>query len=124
MRILYFDDTPHWRELYEQAFENAGFEIKTLPDARGDVIKEVLDFQPDLILLDIWMPDVTGFDAIKILKDDKRTKNFPVFFFSSMGDPKSIQKGLGLGAEKYLVKTDYEPAEVIKICKDFLSPNI
>lgn len=118
-RIVYFDDTPYWRDLYKETFANAGFEIKTLPDARGDIIKEVLDFQPDLILLDIWMPEITGFDAIKILKDDERTKKFPVFFFSSMGDPRSIQKGIELGAEKYLVKPDYEPEEIVKIIKDY-----
>lgn len=120
MRILYIDDTPYWRELYEKAFLKAGVEIKTLPDARGDIVNEVLDFKPDLILLDISMPDVNGFEAIKILKNEEKTRRFPVFFFSNLSSPDTIKKGMELGAKKYLVKGEYEPEEVVKIIKDFL----
>lgn len=121
MGILYIDDTAYWRDLYEKAFSQAGVEIKTLPDARGDIVKEVHESQPDLILLDISMPEVNGFDAIKILKNDEKTKNFPVFFFSNIGSPDYIKKGLELGAEKYLVKGDCQPEEIVKICIDYLS---
>ena len=56
MRILYFDDTEYWRDLYEKAFTEAGIEIKTLPDAQGDIAKSASDFRPDLILLNIFCP--------------------------------------------------------------------
>jgi len=119
-KILYIDDTAHWRETYEKAFSEAGAEIKTLPDARGDIINEALEFGSDLILLDICMPEVDGFDALKILKNDARTKNILVFFFSSISNPEYIKKGLGLGAEKYLVKSDYESGKVVEICLKYL----
>ncbi|MFH1183110.1 MAG: response regulator [Candidatus Moraniibacteriota bacterium] len=121
MKILYIDDTAYWRELYEETFTKAGIEIKTLPDARGNIVKDVLEYKPDLILLDISMPEVNGFEAINILKDDEKTKNIPVFFFSNISDSEYIKKGLGLGAEKYLVKEDYEPEEIVKICLDYIS---
>lgn len=120
MKILYIDDTAYWRDLYEKAFSRAGIDIKTLPDARGDVVKVASEFQPDLILLDISMPDVNGFEAIGILKGDERTKNIPVFFFSNISSPEYIRKGLALGAEKYLVKGDYEREKVVKICLEFI----
>ncbi len=121
MKILYIDDTRYFRETYEKAFAEAGIVIQTLPDARGDIVKNALDFRPELILLDISMPDVNGFEAIRIFKADKRTKNIPVIFFSNIGSPEYIEKGLALGAEKYLVKGDYKPEEVVKICKEYIS---
>lgn len=114
-KIIYIDDTRYFREIYEEAFSKAGIEIKTLPYARGDIIKEITNYQPDLILLDICMPGITGFDAISIIKNDQKTKNIPVFFFSNIKSPDYIKKGIELGAKKYLVKKDYQPEEVIKI---------
>jgi len=114
-RILYIDDTPYWRETYEKAFREVGVEIKTLPDADGDIVKEATSFRPDLILLDISMPGRNGFEAIRVFKGDEQTKKIPVFFLSNISNPDYIKQGLELGAERYLVKGDYEPEEVIKI---------
>jgi DNA-binding response OmpR family regulator len=121
-KILYIDDTAYWRETYEEAFRAGGIEIKTLPDARGDIVEEISVFTPDLILLDISMPVVNGFEALKILKGNEKTKNFPVFFFSNISSPDYIKKGLELGAEKYLVKGDYQPEEVVKIITKYVQP--
>jgi len=121
MQIFYIDDTAYWREMYAEAFKKAGIEIETLPDARGDIAKIISDYRPDLVLLDISMPEVNGFDALKILKNDERTKSIPVIFFSNIGNVEYIQKGLALGAGKYLIKGDYEPEEVIKIVTEYVS---
>lgn len=120
LKILYFDDTAYWRKTYEEAFRKVGIAIKTLPDARGDIVKEISDFKPDLILLDISMPEINGFEAIKIMKGNEGIKNIPVFFFSNINDSSYINKGLTLGAEMYLVKGDYQPDEVIKIVIDYV----
>lgn len=119
MRILYIEDTAYWRELYEKAFSEADIEVKTLPDARGDIVKEAADYRPDLILLDIMMPEVDGFEAFTVLRSDEKTKNIPIFFFSNMSSPATIKKGLDLGAENYIVKGSVEPEEVIKIITDY-----
>jgi len=123
MRIFYIDDTTYWRKTYEEAFREAGVSIKTLPDARGDIVQEAFDFKPDLILLDISMPDVNGFEAIKILKNNEKTKDIPVFFFSNLSSPEYIERGLKLGAEKYLVKGEREPGEMVRMCTDYLASN-
>lgn len=119
MRILYIEDTAYWRELYERALSEAGIEVKTLPDARGEIAKEAADYRPDLILLDIMMPEVDGFEAFRILRSDEKTKNIPIFFFSNMSSLTTIKKGLDLGAENYIVKGSVEPEEVIKIITDY-----
>lgn len=120
MRILYIDDTAYWRETYEKAFAEAEIIIKTLPDARGNILDEVSAFQPDLILLDISMPVVDGFEAIEILKNDSKTKNISVFFFSNISNRDYIKRGVELGAEKYLIKSDYEPENVVRIVKKYV----
>lgn len=121
LKILYIEDTEYWRELVAENFKKAGIEIKTLPDARGNIINEAVEYRPDLILLDISMPEVSGFDAIQILKNNEQTKNIPVFFFSALSGSSTIKKGLELGAERYLVKGDFEVEEIVRTCLDYLS---
>jgi DNA-binding response OmpR family regulator len=123
MRILYIDDTKYWRETVKEAFEKTGVKIKTLPDARGDILNETISFKPDLILLDISMPEVTGFEAIKIFKENDGTKNIPVFFFSALSDSSTIKKGLELGAERYLVKGERDINEVVSLCESYFNNN-
>ena len=64
----------------------------------------VKTFQPDLILLDVVMPKMTGFDVIKVLKDDESTHDIPVIFLTGLSDRKNEQRGLSLGAVDYVIK--------------------
>ena len=67
-------------------------------------LEAVKTFTPDLILLDVVMPKMTGFEVIKLLKDDESTRDIPVVFLTGLSDRKSEQRGLGLGAVDYVKK--------------------
>lgn len=114
------DDDPLLIRMYQTKFVNDGYEVETGSD--GDqVLDKAKAFKPDLILLDVMMPHVTGLDALQQIKADPETKRIPVVLLtnvsSSVGD---AEKGLEYGAVAYLVKADYTPAEVVSKVKEIL----
>jgi DNA-binding response OmpR family regulator len=101
--ILVAEDELDVRELILRAFEFSGFDVVGVPDGE-QAVKAGLKNNPDLILLDVRMPKMTGFEACQKLKADETTKNIPVVFLSAHGQEAEVNTGLALGAEKYLVK--------------------
>ncbi|MDR1531341.1 MAG: response regulator [Clostridiales bacterium] len=88
------------------------YDVFTVPSAEKMFVflQKIL---PDLILLDVMMPDVTGYDAIKILKADPRTADIPVIFLTSKSEPESELEGLALGAVDYIIKP-FSPPLLLK----------
>ena len=79
------------------------YEVFTAPS--GKKMFQLLEkIKPDLILLDIEMPEMNGYEVIKLLKADERTSGIPVIFLTAKNDPASEVKGLGLGASDYVMK--------------------
>ena len=68
----------------------------------------------DLILLDIMLPDIDGFDLLETIKNDEKTKRIPVIIISNLGQPEDIQQGKSLGAKDYLVKSDLSLDQVVE----------
>jgi len=92
------------------------------PAQTVEVLFEVLDnTMPDLILLDINMPEVDGYEAIKRLKEDPSYKDIPVVFLTARNDKHSIKKGMKLGAADFVIKP-FTDAELIKCIDHHLSP--
>lgn len=77
--------------------------------------------KPDLILLDVIMPKMNGFDVLKALKADAETKPIPVIILTNLESSGDIERALSLGAMTYLVKTNYELDDVIKRVRDSLT---
>jgi CheY-like chemotaxis protein len=101
--ILVAEDEADVRTLLVEAFSFSGFSVVEVPDG-AQAVKEAPKVKPDLILLDVRMPNMTGLEACKILKTEESTKNIPVVFLSAYGQEADINAGLALGAEAYLVK--------------------
>lgn len=79
--------------------------------------------QPDLILLDILLPVMDGFEVLKELKKDKKTKNIPVLILSNLGQREEIKKGKKLGAVDYLVKADFKLEEILDKIDNIIKKN-
>ena len=75
---------------------------------------------PDVILLDIILPQMDGFTVLKALKEDKATKNVPVVLLTNLGQDGDVKKGLELGAVDYLIKANFTPAQVVDKVKSVL----
>jgi two-component system chemotaxis response regulator CheY len=102
--ILVVDDSPTVRKFVSLALENLGYKVVTASD--GMEAFEVLTKLDsiDLIIADINMPNLNGFELIKLLRSKDKFRDVPIIILSSLSDGKSIDTGLKLGANSYLVK--------------------
>ncbi|MEQ8331898.1 diguanylate cyclase [Nisaea sp.] len=107
--ILVVDDAPENVMLLSLILKDLGTVSAAL--SGREAIDKALESPPDLILLDIQMPDLDGYEVIRALKDDPRTENVPVIFVTGLSDAGDEEKGLKLGAIDYITKP-YKPAVV------------
>lgn len=117
-KILIVEDEPFLLELYEIKIEQAGFIVIKAADGQAGLSLTQLEL-PDLILLDILMPKIDGYEMLKKLKEDKRTKKIPVIIFSNLSQRKEIEKGLKLGAKDFIIKSSVTPAELVNKIKKY-----
>lgn len=85
-----------------------------------DGYNKIMDLKPDIVLLDIFLPNLSGFDILKKSKENEETKDVPFVVLSNCGGEHDVQKGLDLGAEKYLIKADTELTDVFKTIEELL----
>ncbi|WP_420628268.1 HEAT repeat domain-containing protein [Candidatus Leptofilum sp.] len=102
-RIVYADDDQEIRELGAFVLQYNGFEVIEAEDGR-EAIEKTLEFHPDLVILDVRMPRLSGYEAIKYLKCYRPVKNIPIVIFSAHGQEAEISFALELGASDYIVK--------------------
>ena len=102
-RVLVVDDESDVTELLQYRLEQEGYRVATLNDPLGFVVK-VREFEPDLMLLDIMMPELSGIQLCRIVRADPSMKDIPVIFLSARGEVEDRIKGLEAGAEDYLSK--------------------
>ncbi|MCH2515274.1 MAG: response regulator [Dehalococcoidia bacterium] len=102
-RILIVDDSPDVRLALATILEDTGHEIVEAED--GDQVFDLAVAQnPDLVLLDVMMPRVNGFDALATLKADTRTNPIPVIMVTAKGRPEDMAMARSLGAVEYITK--------------------
>jgi signal transduction histidine kinase len=102
-RILVVDDMPANLEVAGEILVEAGYTVATVIDS-GRAFKRMQSSLPDLILLDVQMPGIDGFEICKRLKSDPVTTNIPVIFMTALADTESKMKGFSLGAVDYITK--------------------
>ena len=118
-KILIVEDNNDLREIYTTVFANNGYEAKNANTGLSGIVLAV-DFNPDLILLDIMMPDMDGVSFLKALKENT-SKNMPVFVFTNISDDKIYKECLDLGAKKVLLKADYTPSSIFEEVNSYLN---
>lgn len=109
-KILIIEDDKFLRELITKKISNEGFQIVEAIDGEQGIEKAKKE-NPDLILLDIILPEIDGFDVLKRIKKESKV---PVIILSNLGQKKDIEKGFELGAADYLIKAHFTPEEIIK----------
>ena len=111
-KILIAEDEQDIRDLIEFTLKYYGHEVISVSDGE-EAISATRKNKPDLILLDVRMPVLDGYQACEILKADRITKSIPVVFLSAKGQAAEISKGLQVGAVDYLLKP-FAPEELNK----------
>ena len=120
VKILIVEDDLFIRELYERQLSLEGYEVSTAED--GEIgLNRITESIPDLLLLDIMLPKVSGLDLLRTIKAKEETKNIPVILLTNLGQDSVIKEGFNLGADGYLIKSAYTPDQIIEEVKKFLS---
>ena len=117
--ILLVDDDLTLREMYEERFRAEGFEIIQATNGE-EAIQKAREAHPNIVLLDIMMPKVNGFDVLKNIKADSELKSTPVIILTALIQDVDREQGKSLGAVDYIVKSETMPGEVIAKIKNAL----
>lgn len=118
-RILIAEDEPDIRELVAFTLRFAGHEVTTTMNGE-EAYNTAQDMIPDLIMMDVRMPRMTGYDACRAMKQIPALKDIPVVFLSAKGQDSEIQTGIDAGAEDYLLKP-FAPDQLVERVKAILS---
>ena len=110
-RILVIDDLPENVFMLQDRLENEGYEVVTAYDGKTGIAKAISDM-PDLILLDVMMPEMTGIEACKILKQDPATADIPIIIVTAKSGADDAKEGLEAGAFDY-IKKPFEKVELL-----------
>jgi DNA-binding response OmpR family regulator len=119
-KILIIEDDKFLRELIARKLVKEGYEIAEAIDGE-EGLKKVSEENPDLILLDLILPGIDGFEVLAKIKEDPKTSLIPVLILSNLGQKDEIERGLKLGAVDFLVKAHFTPEEIVEKIKAILS---
>ena len=112
-KILIIDDDKVNQDILFKAFSQKDYEVISVYNSLGS-IEKIIEHKPDLIILDILMPGLNGFEILQMMKEESIIPNTPVIILTALKEDGSFKKALGLGAEDCLLKTDYNPSELVK----------
>lgn len=118
-KILIAEDEPDIRDLVAFTLRYAGHEVVAVGNGE-EAVKTAPQVMPDLILMDVRMPRMTGYEACEKIKQDPQVANIPVVFLSAKGQDSEIRTGLDAGAAEYLLKP-FAPAELTERVTELLS---
>lgn len=112
MKILIIDDEKEIIEIFKNKLGKSGHQVLSSPEGE-EGIELAQKEKPDIVLLDIIMPQINGLDVLKKLKEDEETKNIPVYILTNLPPELGKTEARKLGAEKYLFKAENEPTKVV-----------
>jgi len=118
-KILLVEDDPFLVDIYSQKLKKAGFEVGVVTDG-SKVLGAIKEQNPELLMLDIVLPEMDGWEILEELGRTPQFSKLKVMVFSNLGQKAEVEKGMKLGAVKYLIKADYTPSEVVEEVKKLL----
>lgn len=121
-RILLVEDETDLRNLYKMLLENEGYELTACADGR-EGLAEVEKGGYDLVLLDIMLPFIDGLEILEAAATDKSKKQptSTIILLTNLAQDQTVAKAIELGARGYMVKSDYNPDDLIKAVADFIA---
>lgn len=121
-KIAIIEDDPVISQMYRMKFEADGFEVQLADNGvRGVALVEA--FLPDMILLDLQMPEMDGTEALRVIRKNEWGKNIPVIVLTNLGEEESPKEIRALGIHSYIVKADLTPRQVVQRVKEALGTN-
>ena len=117
--IVLVEDDPFGVDLYTKKLVEAGFSVEVAQD-KEEILKKITEKMPDLLLLDIVLHNIEGWDLLKEIKEDLTFKDLKVAILSNLGQKSDVEKGIKMGAARYFIKAHYTPTQVVEEIKKIL----
>lgn len=121
-KILLVEDDEALASVYKSRLELEGFETISVNNGE-EALSAAIEFKPDLILLDVMMPKISGFDVLDILRNTPATANIHVIMLTALSQPKDKEKAESLGVDDYLVKSQVVISDVVERIRYHLGVN-
>ncbi|MDQ7814946.1 MAG: response regulator [Patescibacteria group bacterium] len=118
-KVLIIEDDGFLASIYAQKLELSGYEVAFATNGE-DGLKLAQKDRPDLVLLDLLMPRMDGFEVLEKIKADEATKGIKVLVLSNLGQKEDVERCLKLGAEGYVIKAHSLPDETVKRIQEIL----
>lgn len=118
--ILIVEDDVFLVKVYQVKLQELGVEVLIAQDG-NEALKYLEKDPPDLVLLDIMLPGVSGFDLLKAMRDNPRWKNVAVIILSNLSQTQDIERGQALGIKEYIVKANVRINDVVEKIKKYLN---
>ncbi|MDM7924402.1 MAG: response regulator [bacterium] len=118
--ILLVEDEPVFRLIYRGVLQNAGYTVIEAPDGQTgwEMIRER---KPDLVLLDLILPRMSGHEVLHNIRSDASTRDIPVVIFSVMGQEKDVERSFALGANEHRMKGMESPVKILGLIQEMLN---
>ena len=120
-KVLIVDDDAFLLDMYSIKFKESGFSVEIAKNGE-EALAKAKSLNPDVILLDIVMPKMDGFDVLRAIKKDNIAQGAVIFILTNLGQKEDVDRGLRLGASDYIVKAHFTPSEVVAKVRSFLGP--
>ena len=120
-KVLIIEDDLFLRDLVYQKLQSSGFEAYQAVDGE-EGLKKIIEIKPDIVLLDIILPGIDGFEILRRKKENPEIASIPVIVLSNLGQKEEIDQGLNLGAKDYLIKAHFTLDEIMMKVKNVLAP--
>lgn len=118
-KIAIIEDDPVISQMYRMKFDSEGFDVQ-MADNGKDGVALVEHMRPDLILLDMQMPTMTGDEALKLIRKEEWGRDTPVIILTNLGEEEAPKDLRSLGIHSYIVKADLTPRQVVERVKSAL----
>lgn len=118
-KILLVEDDMSLSAVYRSRLEIEGFDVREANNGE-DALSATVEYRPDLILLDVMMPKISGFDVLDILRNTPETANVRIIMLTALSQPKDKERAESLGVDDYLVKSQVVIGDVVARVKHHL----
>ena len=122
-KILLVEDDPFLIDIYTTKLKESGFKLE-IADNGEEALKKIRErnlrnskkktLWPDVLVLDIVLARIDGWQVLQEIKKDEKLKDLKIIVFTNLGQKEEVEKGLRLGATKYLIKAHYTPSELVE----------
>lgn len=113
-KILIVDDDDFLIDMYALKFREAGFEVDAASNGNDALEKLRASAKPDVLLLDVIMPKMDGFEVLAVIKKEKLMEGRLIILLTNLGQRSDIEKGFRMGATDYLVKAHHTPSQIVE----------